>query len=106
MSGYIWRQHDDGTYTVITDAVGVEVIEHEGQRRECMTCNVTEYLRCTDKDDPGGTEMFSRYEREDGLNYMSLTTLRDAERAARAYAECYGPEVFDCYPGELDRSKK
>ncbi|GAB2699200.1 hypothetical protein BKA24_001767 [Microbacterium marinum] len=96
-----WRQHDDGTFTVITDAVGVEVVQREGQRAEYVITNAVEFLHCDDRTDPGGTEISSRIDYERGINHRSITNLRDATRAARAYAETYGPEAYELYAGEV-----
>lgn len=95
-----WRQHDDATYTVITDIVGVESYDAGAGRSEYAVVNLIETLRCRDRSDPGGTEIQSDYTRNNAVNYLAITNLRQAGREARAYALRFGPEIWDHYAGE------
>lgn len=94
-----WRQHDDGTFTVITDYYGVEVFEMEGEPSRYDVSQVTQFTHCTDHRDPSGTEIDCDYERDDGVNYRIYTRLRDAEQEARRQCKAGGPWEYEQYPG-------
>lgn len=58
----------------------------------------TGFLVCTDRDDPGGTEVWSDYQ-YDTLDTRALRSVVDAECVAQDVLRTFNPERYICWDG-------
>ncbi|BDZ52397.1 hypothetical protein GCM10025867_46380 (plasmid) [Frondihabitans sucicola] len=114
-----WRQLPDGTFCVITsyyyatqkyyelDAEGNrtgsesdDAESFDSAERFVDIENMTEYLWCTDREDPGSTEINSNYKYEYPLD-MALDNVDRAWALAQAQARMESAAAYDLYDGSF-----
>jgi hypothetical protein len=94
----------DKPLSVITLSVYAEAA-HDGSgvpTGEYYLESASEFLTCTDPEDPGGTETWSRYEydAETGLYPYDFTSLEESDKMARLVAESYAKTDAFFWDGE------
>jgi hypothetical protein len=90
------------TVYVFAEALRVNRGHGEVASGEYGVMVMTEYLTCTDMDDPGGTETWSDYKYDNTADPLAYPIGADADTAARALAGLYArhPERFSWWDGK------
>lgn len=91
-------EHDDGTYTVVTEYAavidGADLHNRDDRDRPYTVEESTEFVHCTDWDDVGGTEIDSDTQHGEGSMFAYATTA-EAEDEARTFGARMSHEYFD-----------
>jgi hypothetical protein len=78
------HQAADGTWKIVNDCYAVMSATDDGEGPYWVDSCI-EFLRCTDRNDPGGTELESDIQHDDG-SYLSYESLEDATAEAMRLA--------------------